>query len=201
MPFEIKNPITTADGLKQVFDQYDSADEAIEAIEQATAESKIEFNLEMAEVMRSKIAESGTSVSRETIEAVLLSIEPQTPKHHAPLPMQLPPEPSIGTVRDAALLRPPAPRPPEVSTVIAEAMEIRATDRSTGAFGKRIAELELLFTHPENFIFGLAINHGHEQCDKVRIYKESLSKSLISTRLFNRREQFLGLYWCFLTLG
>ncbi|MEE2959772.1 MAG: hypothetical protein VYA34_03435 [Myxococcota bacterium] len=167
MSFEIKNPITTVDGLKQVFDQCDSADEAIEAIEQATAESKMEFNLEMAEFMQATIAKSRTSVDHGTIDAVILSLEPQAPKHHAPHPVQLPTEASIGTMRDVALLRRPAPRPPEVSTVIAEAMEIRATDRSTGTFGKRIAELELLFTHPENFIFGLAINHGHEQCDKV----------------------------------
>ena len=167
MPFEIKNPITTVESLKKVFDQFKSPDKAIKAIEDATANSKIEFNQEMAEFMRDKIADSSASVSHKTIDAMLLSLEPLPPKHHAPVPVQLPLEPSIGTVQNVALLHPPPPRPPEIATVLDRIMAHRATDAGTGGFGKTIAELELLFITPENLIFGLVDAHGHQLCDQV----------------------------------
>ena len=76
MPYEIKGPITTLVGLRKVFEECDSPAQAIEAIEQASAESIVEFDHEMAEVMRTRIAESGTSIEHTTIDALLMSLEP-----------------------------------------------------------------------------------------------------------------------------
>ena len=177
MPFEIKTPITSVDGLIEVFDQCDSVDEAIAAIEEATSEAKVEFTVDMAELMRARIAQSGTSVHHETIDAMILCLEDPADPVRAPEP--LPPEPSVSTVADVVALTPATPRSPEISAMIERAMEIRAEDESTEGFGETIREFELLLTSPENFLFGVALNYGPEQCDDA--YKAMMASGAHTT--------------------
>ena len=188
MPYEIKGPITTLAGLRKVFEECDSPAQAIEAIEQASAESIVEFDHEMAEVMRTRIAESGTSIEHTTIDALLMSLDPP-PTPSKSNRAKLPPTPPERTVEDVAALANSPSRPPEVSDFIERAMALREADTDTGGFGCNITELELLLTQPENFLLGLALDYGTEACDEayqnmINSHKHTTSCGDVSSFLF-----------------